>query len=181
MILSEKDQATFFENYMPLLFYAAVYEGLMPENSHPTDFRDAALEIKVQGRDVLFTDKNVLNYFLSDNKHILDKKGIEFIGEVSGGMLSEFIVLKQTKKFAVLMELGTNKFYEVINITQSFNEILTNLPVKIKTAIFNFNGKIICDGLIASGNIHIGRGMTSTFLEDYKATIKAGEVIKLIN
>src|ERR1700733_8303389 len=168
MILSENDQATFFDNYLPILFYAAVYEGLMPQNSRLADFQDVSLNTKASSRDVLFRDKEILKYFLSDNKHLLDRQGIEFVGEVSRGLLSEFIVLKQTKQFAVLLETKTNKFYEVINIKESFGEMLSDLPVNVKTAIFNFNGKIICDGLIVGGNIHIGRGMTSTFLEDYK-------------
>ena len=179
MVLSEKDRDIFFDNYLPILFYAAVYEGLMPQNSRLTDFKDVSLDTKARSRDVLFTDKEVLKYFLTDNKHLLDKKAVEFIREISRGLLSDFIVLKQKKEFAVLMELGTNNFYEIINITDSFDEMLPELPVKVKTAIFNFNGKIICDGLIVGGNVLIGPGMTSTFLLDYKEAIKAWKVINL--
>jgi hypothetical protein len=49
------------------------------------------------------------------------------------------------------------------------------------TAIFNFNGKIICDGLITGSNIRIGKNIEQRITEEYNACKRnktVGELIK---
>lgn len=160
MLLSKDENKIFFSNYFPLLFFAAVYEGLMPETSVLIDMIDTPVQIKVDARDVLFNDEEVLDYFKKHNKQILNEEKLPFIKNIQSGILSYFIVLKQTKKFSILQDVETEKFYHVHNITEVFNEILAYIPTLVTTAIFNFNGKIVCYGLIRGGNILIGKIMS---------------------
>jgi hypothetical protein len=162
------------------LFYAAVYEGLMPESSVLTDLINTPMEIKINARAVLFTDEEVLDYYVRDNKHILSDENYVFIKNIQSGILSDFIVLKQTKKFSILQEAENRQFYHVHNITEPFDDLLNYIPTFITTAIFNFNGKIICDGLIKGGNIHIGPNNERGIIEEYNDCKKNKSTIELI-
>lgn len=180
MLLSKDESHNFFSNYFPLLFYAAVYEGLMPQTSVLADMIDTPVEIKVNARDVLFKDEEVLDYFERDNKHILNNQNLAFIKNIQSGILSDFIVLKQTKKLSVLQDVENQQFYHVHNITEPFDDLLSYIPTFITTAIFNFNGKIVCDGLIKGGNIHIGPNNERAIIEEYNDCKKNKTVIELI-
>jgi hypothetical protein len=180
MILSKQKQDEFFKNYLPLLYYAAIYDGLLPEGSTLKEFGRSPLEIKVQSRDVLFNDENVIDNFLGDNGTNLGPGGIAFAKNVQTGIYSDFILLREYKNFTVLLQASTETFYEVINITERFSQILSFIPCFISTAIFNFDGKIICDGMIKNGNIQIGPNYEQSFLEQYRQSKAKSQVVKLL-
>lgn len=180
MLLSKQEQDEFFSNYLPLLYYAAIYEGLLPDGSILMDFGNSSNEIKIQSRDALFTDADILRYFRKDNGKHLPKGGAAFLDNVERGMLSDFVVLKQYSQYVVLLEADSNTFYEVINITEPFSQLLSYIPCYITTAIFNFNGRIICDGLIKGGNTHIGPNYEKSFLEDYRTCKAKKKVVTLL-
>lgn len=179
-MLSKDESDLLFSNYIPLLFYAAVYEGLMPQNSILDDMIDSSLEVKIKARNILFGGKEILNHFKQDNKKFLTKQHIAFIDNIRSGILADFIVLKQTKKFSVLQNADNGKFYHVHNITDSFSEMLNYIPAYIMTAIFNFNGKIICDGLVTSANIRIGKNIERGITEEYNTCKRNKKVEELI-
>src|ERR1019366_865179 len=78
MILSKKEQDEFFGNYFFLLFYSAVYEGILPQNSRLTDFGRLPPKMMSKSRDALFTDRNIMIYCLEDNKKVLTKENVLF-------------------------------------------------------------------------------------------------------
>ena len=57
-MLSKEESDVFFSNYFPMLFYAAVFEGLIPQTSVLVDMMDTSMEVKIKARDVLFGDKD---------------------------------------------------------------------------------------------------------------------------
>jgi len=181
MLLSKDESHDFFSNYFPMLFYAAVYEGLIPQTFALIDMINTPMEIKIKARDVLLGDKEISDYFKKDNKHTLTKERLTFVNAVQSGILSDFILLKQTKMFSVLQNADNGKFYHVHNISESFSEMLSYIPTYIMTAIFNFNGKIVCDGLISGGNIHLGKNIEQRITVEYnncKRNKMVNELIK---
>jgi hypothetical protein len=180
MLLSKDENRELFTNYFPLLFYAAVYEGLMPETSVLSDMIDTPVEVKVNARNALFSDKEILDNFKRDNKHTLTKERVAFIKNVQSGILSDFIVLKETKKFAVLQDADNGKFYHVHALTESFSEMLAYTPTYVTTAIFNFNGRIVCDGLITGTNIQLGKNIEQRITEEYNDCKRNKTVEELI-
>lgn len=180
MLLSKDESHVFFSNYFPMLFYAAVYEGLMPQASALSDMIDSSMEVKIKARDALFEDKEILNHFKQDNKHNLTKEHLVFANNVRSGILADFAVLKQTKQFSVLLNGDNGKFYHVHNITESFSAMLSCMPTYITTAIFNFNGKIICDGLITGTNIQLGKNIVQAITNEYNDCKRNKTVQELI-
>jgi hypothetical protein len=179
MLLSNPEQDEFFNNYLPLLYYASMYEGLLEEGSTLSDFIGSTIESKVQSRNALFTDPDILNYYRQDNGHNLPNGGAIFLDDVEHGMLSEFVVVKQYQNFSVLKHIKDESFLQVMNISEPFSELLSSIPHYITTAIFNFNGKIICDGLL-TGGIGIGPNMEKDLLYDYRLHKQGGKVVKLL-
>ena len=179
MILSEQDSTLFFGNYLPLLLYAAIYEGLIPEGSDMTDLFNSSLDIKVAARNAIFESDDLLKNYKEDNTRFLKTKTPGFADKVATGLFKDFVILKQGKEFAVFMDEETKTFYHVIAITDPFTELLDFIPAYVKTAIFNFNDKLICDGLITK-SVNIGPNHEREFLDDYKKALKTKKAVKLL-
>ena len=180
MILRADERKEFFHNYLPLLFYAGVYEGILPESSTLEDFAETSLEEKVACRDALFKDPDVLNDFRKDNSQFLKTTGTTFIDNLSKGILSNFIVLQQKKEFAVFMDTEIQTFYHITGISDPFDQLLDYIPCYLETAIFNFKDKLVCDGLLRGGNVSIGPNYERQFLQDYREHLKKKKVIHLL-
>ena len=52
MTLSKQEQDMFFQNYFALLYYASVYEGILPNGSSLQDFYRSSLAEKAASRDI---------------------------------------------------------------------------------------------------------------------------------
>lgn len=179
MILPEKIKNEFFNNYLPLLFYTAVYEGLLPEKSKITMFAELSLEAKIACRDVLFSDQQIIRYYKKDNADFLKTATPDFLDQLQRGIFGNFVLLSENKNKTVFMDMGSpNKFYHVTGISDPVSHI-AELPAYAETAIFNFQNFLICDGLIKSG-VLIGPNYKKSFLTDYKINLKAGKVIDLL-
>ena len=88
-----------FFKYFPMLFYAAVYEGLIPETSMFSDMIDTPVEVKINARNALFGDKEILDNFKRDNKHkALTKRGPYFSIKIFNGYFSRLYRIKANKK-----------------------------------------------------------------------------------
>ena len=73
--------------------------------------------------------------------------------------------------------LDSKIFYEVPAITEPVSKIVPNYPVVIETAIFNFDNKLICDGII-NQKVLLGGNMTGGFIAEYHESVKRGTVRK---
>lgn len=176
MILSKEDQRRFFQNYIPVLYYSAVYQGLLPDGSPLSDFNLLSLNSKIQSRDALYNDKAILNYYRKDNSTNLPIANLAFLDNLEKAVFTDFIVLREYKKFVVLQDPDTGIFYQTTCITQPLGELLSYIPTLITTAIFNFNDRIICDGLLHGGRMHIGPNNEKVFLQEYRASKTARTV-----
>jgi hypothetical protein len=178
MILSKQEQDMFFQNYFALLYYASVYEGILPEGSSLKDFYNTSLAQKAASRDILFKDKSVIKNFKQDNRHFFGNiLSLDFVNNVQKGLYGRFAFIKENKMAAIFYHLDSKKFYEVGAITEPLSKIAPGYPVVIETAIFNFNDKIICDGMI-NQNVLLGKNVAEGFLTEYNDSIKKGQVLK---
>lgn len=179
MVLLPEEQKAFFRHYLPLLYYAGVCEGVLPETALLPQFYDLPLLKKVKCRDALFGDPEIIRGFLNDNGHLLSEDAKEFTANVQRGLYGKFVVLKQYAKFSAVQHAASGTFYHVVNIAESVSFMLGYLPQFVNTAIFNFNGKIICDGLI-EGGVRIGSNTRVYMLAHYKRQTEKGKVVALL-
>jgi hypothetical protein len=177
MILEPHQQESFFSNYLPLLFYASVYGGILPPKSTMKDFYSTSLEQKLEARNLVFEDAELIEDYRKDNKPHVKQSHANFLENVANGLLEQFVILEQTKSVAVLMSTETSNFYHVWGITQPLDNIVDFIPSVVQTAIFNFEDKIICDGLIEK-KVNIGVNYKKQFKADYKIAKKNHNVIE---
>ena len=179
MVLPPEERRLFFKQYLSILYFAADYESLLPETATISDFKGLPLEEKVKSRNALFTNPEIVSSFRQLNHHQLSEEGHAFVNNLRQGLYSSFVVVKQYARFAVMQEVDEQRFFHVVNITEPFSEMLGYLPVYITTAIFNFRGKLVCDGLI-EGGIRIGPNIKRGMLEEYREAKAAGKVLTLL-
>ncbi len=111
MTLSKQEQDLFFQNYFPVLYYASVYEGILPQGSSLKDFFHSSLEEKTAARNIVFKDKKLINFFKSDNKHFFGKiLSLDFVNNVQKGLCGRFAFIIESKAAAVFFTL-TVKFF----------------------------------------------------------------------
>jgi len=183
MILPKEHQDIFFENYFPLLHCAGIYEGILPETASFKEMFYLDNPGKAACRKALFEDKSFLHYFKEDNKVILKKDGakLAFVNNVEKGLYGKFIFFKQNESGAVFLHADSGTFYEVTGITEPISKMSKNFPVVFETAIFNFKGKLICDGLILTNqSVLLEPSMIETIESKYKEALKTGQVLKKI-
>lgn len=168
MILAKEEQQQFFQYYIPVLCYSAMYQGLLPGGSPLSAFNRLSLKSKIQSRDTLFNDRAILNYYREDNEMNLTPDKLAFVGNLEKAVFSDFIVLREYRKFVVLQHPDTGIFYHITCITQPLSEILSYIPTLVTTAIFNFNTHIVCDGMISGSGVQIGPNNEKALLEEYR-------------
>ena len=180
MILEKEEQDDFFQNYFPLLYYAGVYEGIVAETSTMKDFFYTDMIIKVTCRNILFSDADAIKFYKKDNIKFLGKDPkLAFVNNVQNGILGKFVFLHEDKDKSIFHHIESKKFYAITAITESLSKMVPNYPASITTAIFNFKGKIICDGLIGHHAI-LGTAITENLMAGYKECLKNNAVVKKI-
>ncbi len=180
MVLNPDERKVFFQNYIPLLFFASVYGRLLPLGSTTKEFISSSLDVKVESRDIVFNDKNLIEDFKIHNKPFLETASPGFYENIQSGILSKFVVLKQTRSYAVLMEQSSNTFYRTIGITEPIGELLSFIPCVVETAIFNYAGKIVYDGLIRGPIVNIEPNIKKQLLADYKMAKAKNKIITIL-
>lgn len=180
MILAKDEQKIFFTNFYPLLHYAAVYSGLVPEGTVFDVFLKTDLVLHAQSRNAIFQEKDLLDDYASDNARFLNKRLPSFVPALKKAIFSDFIVLKQEKQFGIFMDRKTGLFYHVGAITTPFDEVLKFMPGYCQTALFNFNNRIVWDGLAIQKPKELSPALEQTLLQKYDAALKAKKVIELL-
>ena len=181
MILPKEEQDLFFQNYLPLLCYAGIYEGILPQGATMKDFYYTDTTTKALCRDVLFNDKDTIVFYKKDNKRFLqENSGLEFVNNIQKGVFGKFVFFEEQAHCAIFQSAENSKWYEVIAITQPISSMMNSSPAVIETVIFNFNGKIICDGLIKFHNLQLGPNIMDGVQESYTSNKENCMIIKLI-
>ena len=180
MILSKEEQDDFFQNYLPLLYYAGAYEGLLLQSATMQDFFYTDLNTKAKCRSVLFSDADAIKFYKEDNrKYLGNESKLAFVNNVAQGIFGKFVFLKETKSSAVFQHIESEKFYEVTGITEPISKLAPGYPAVIETAIFNFSGKIICDGLVLN-NATLEPSIIKDVMAIYKECQEMKTVLKII-
>ena len=115
MTLSKQEQDMFFQNYFALLYYASVYEGILPEGSSLEDFYHSSFAEKAASRDALFNDKSLIKNFKQDNKHFFGNiLSLDFVNNIQKGFLGSFAFIKEIKWAPYFIIWTAKKFMRLL-------------------------------------------------------------------
>lgn len=181
LILSETDQAEFLSVYLGLMYYIWLSGDLNLEDETIEAFLEQPDIVREVCRDLIYYEEEVIDNYKAEHEDVLDESALELLDSIYAGLLSEFIILKDTPEYAVLYQMEEKQFYQVVNITGPFREMLPHIPIKIKAGIVDFKGRIVCDGVITNSNKMIATAFINKLNKEYEKAVSAGTVIELLD
>jgi hypothetical protein len=109
-------------------------------------------------------------------KDITDMVGSDFVRSIKSGIYGEFVYLKKYQKGYILQNIDTGKYYQVAALTTPLEELIDEYSV-IDTAIIPYANQLVCDGLVLSHGVHIGKNMAKEIRDGYWVAKRSGELI----
>ncbi|GJL72470.1 MAG: hypothetical protein NMNS01_16690 [Nitrosomonas sp.] len=102
--------------------------------------------------------------------------GKQFIESLRSAAYSTFVYLKKYRNGYVLQDTESGVYYQAVALTTPLEELLPEFCY-IETAVVPFNNYFICDGLVLSKNILIGKNMAKEIRDGYWEAKRAGELV----
>jgi hypothetical protein len=133
---------------------------------------------KVEARNYFNERPELLDSYLTENQKLTSIEK-DILKGFKLKISSKFIILKQLSNYAIFMEVYSEKFYEVLALSDTFQDMLESLPVFVNATILPFKGKIIYDGFMTR-EVFIGKNMENNLLTQYKTAKENKTIIKEI-
>lgn len=109
-------------------------------------------------------------------KDITGIVGQDFVSSIKSGISGKFVYLKKYQKGYILQKIDTGKYYQVSALTTPLEKLVGEYCV-IDTAIIPYANKLVCDGIVLSHGVSIGKNMAAEIRGGYWAAKRAGELI----
>lgn len=99
-----------------------------------------------------------------------------FIATLRQAEFGRYVYLKKYKNGYALYSLDSNKYFLCKALTSPLDKLVEPCSI-IETAILPFKGYLLCDGLIVTHGISLGKNMTKEIHQGYLAAMKNGSVV----
>jgi hypothetical protein len=177
MKLSEKDSQLFFKLMFALQYYINGKYDIIKNVKSFKDFINQPLSAKKIVRDYLFEHIDIIDEFIEDNAHELDRDEIDILLSWKHFISRKFIIERFLSKYAVFIAEG--KIYAVQALQESFTEVLQNqpTPIYVKTVLIPFKGQIVYDGILEPYGISFGDGVKTIIKDSYRNAKESGTII----
>lgn len=109
-------------------------------------------------------------------KEMVGTVGFEFINAIKSGVFGKYVYLKKYKNGYILKNIETERYYQVSGLTTPLEEIVPEYSV-IDTAIIPYANTLVCDGLILSHGIRLGKNMATEIRNGYWVAKRSKELI----
>ncbi len=170
MKLSEENVSLFYKLHPALLFYANQQMNISKNVSSIDKLMHLPLKDKVEIRNALFDNINLIDSFIEENPFKFSAEEREIVKGWKNSIKGRFYLLRYLKKYAVFLdESAPPHAYGVVAIFNEFEEIIgSNLPILLETVLLPFKGQIIYDGCLASYRIAFGGGIRRNLNDAYQ-------------
>lgn len=181
MKLSDADAALFYELMWALQFYVKQKRNLLPEIKTLQQYSDAVVEDKVQVREALYAQPELIDAFLQDNPAKLSEDKLAIVAQWKQFIAGDFYIERILKKYAIFIGQG-DRVYGVVGLLEELEDIfyMAQLPLLVKAVLLPFKDKIIYDGLFQGYNIYFGSGISGDLKEIYLTAKQRGEIIETL-
>lgn len=170
MKLSQKDVALFYKLNPPLLFHVNQKMGVIRDTSTLGEFMKLPLEEKVEVRDALYENIELLDSFVKENPAGLSPEELEIVSSWRDFVRGTFYVFRYLKSHTIFLNSESPpKAYGVLGITDAFDEIFDGVaPIMVETTLLPFKGRIIYDGFMQAYPLLFGGGISRSMNESYR-------------
>ena len=161
MVIDPKSANEFIKGYKSFLLYAGEFEE-----------EGAGVELLnqlVEGRDVYLQDRSLLEKY-REQKEQVTSWVIEAIQQIE---VTEWVYLRDTTKYSLFIRADQTAAYAVQGLTDPINEIFGRSGIYMKTGVFPFFNKFVCDGLVMNF-VSLGKNYREEINETYRELRKDG-------
>jgi hypothetical protein len=180
MILSPHDSDRLIRLYTSLLYYANRSLQVVPESEfeEPAQFELLSLDTRFDIRQAFLQKRELLDSFVAENPYGLDQEDLALVDSWRLLVAGRFFVCRYLKNYAIFLDDKTPATaYGVVGLSQPLEAIIgPSLPVCVETALFPYEGSIVCDGLLGVYSVSFGPGFRRSLAESYEEA-KAGRGI----
>lgn len=128
-----------------------------------------------QGRDRFVADRTQLDRYRAANP----KADEEMLDAIANSQTGQWVHLKDTRAYSVLMDMDATQAYAVLGLTQPLRTIdagkgyVMGSGLVMQAALVSLNGRWVCDGLIQNP-VWLGPGYKRSYTASYTALRKSG-------
>ena len=178
MKLSTKDAALFFKLMWRLQFYVNQKHRILPDVDSVEDYADMPPTERVQVRNVLWENPELINAYVAENPHSLPDEELDIIRRWKRFVAGTFQIFRYLKKHTIFIG-EDSQVYGVLALYDSLEEMLygRRLPVMVQAVLLPFKGKIVYDGTLNFYNIYFGKGIRTGLNEEYMAAKQNNRII----
>ena len=165
MVLSIEERKLFFKNWLGLLSFVNKKHKVIKNFGNPKNPFGLNIDDIKEIREKLWKNTLIIDEYLHNCK--ISKEDIMIISLWKKRIKGKYMVIKDLKKFTVLMDFENKKLYGVHGISNSINEMIPSIPMMVETVLLPFSGKIIFDSIMGIDNVYFGKNMRQSFHEEY--------------
>jgi hypothetical protein len=183
MKLSEQDAELYYRLMWRLQYYVNEQRHILDEEiDSPEDYGMLSPEDRIQVRDVLWEEPALIDRYVRANPDGLEREELNLVQSWKRVVKGPFYIYRLLKKHAIFLDTEGN-VYGVVGLIDDLDVIVKRmisglgLPAMVDTVLLPFKGRIIYDGLLRGYGISFGRGIRSSFHEQYMTAKQNGRII----
>jgi hypothetical protein len=165
------DFQLFHRLYSALLFYTNQRLRVLPDRStSPEEFQALEPKKKIQIRDALHTHRDLIGQFVANNPFDLNSTELAVVYGWKDAVFGNLYVFRYAKPHTIFLDCQNSTLaYGVVALGRPMEDLIgPRLPQMFQTALLPFQGKIICDGLLAGPGLELDRYFTRMLKEMYE-------------
>lgn len=171
MLLGPQDANLFFKLHRALMWFVNERLQIVPGIGSPDEFSALPPETRLQVRNALLDETDLLKLFVDANPFGLTDEELDIVSSWRHPVAGKFFIFRYLRQYAVFLTTEEPPVaYGVVALTEPFEDLLgPHLPRWIDTVLLPFRDKIVYDGLLSGYNISFGPGVRRNLNESYKA------------
>ena len=177
MILTIEERKEFFKIWLKLLSFVNDKFDIIKNFGNPKSPIGLNPNDIVKIKEKLWDNIDIIDEYLKHSK--LKDKDSHLVCSWKNYIKSNFLIIKELKKYCIFMDMKKNNLYGVTGISCPLSEMIP-FPYMADTVLIPFNGKIVYDSLLIGKNISFGSNIKKSFNEQYsKIKREKGIIVEL--
>ena len=150
------------------MVHVNLHQNTLRQASTPDELMAHPVNERVQVRDQLYQNIELIDSFLNDNPFHFSAEELGIVRSWKHFIRDRFYLFRHLKKYSIFLNSSSSpKPYGVLSISDSLKDLFPYVPVMIETVLLPFKGQIIYDGYIGAHSISFGGGIRSGFKDSY--------------
>lgn len=182
MQLSPEDAKLFYRLYFSLLFFVNEQFKFLKEPKSPEDLKDVNIQHKIQLRDKLYENPDLIDVFVQQNPYNMSPSDLEIIEGWNDFVKERLILFRYLKNYTIFLDTKNPPIaYGVLGTYYPLRELIEKKPpIMMDVALLPFKGQIVCDGILSYYKLTLGGFLGGNYEESYrKAKFRTGIITSL--